>query len=231
MTLRSFFVLLAAGWTLINLSVAQAETPANQKLYQIDLIAYTTINPNSIASEQWPSISPTMLLQAKTMPPNYSDQLSSIDYQLTAPEQRNLTTIEKRLQSNPNFHVIAHFSWRENVPNAQKSFPIYLFAGSVYDSSGNAVSQNTEGQAPASGQTQQLQGTITLDVNRYFNARFNLFLTMPTSSLPSLQSGSLISNDGLTTFHLLQTRRTRSNELNYIDHPLMGMVFMIKKIT
>ena len=63
-----------------------------------------------------------------------------------------------------------------------------------------------------------IMGTLSLRLQRYFDVSFDLFFDAP----------SAITHSGY--LRLQQTRRMRSDELNYIYHPLYGILMKISRV-
>lgn len=74
-----------------------------------------------------------------------------------------------------------------------------------------------------------LTGNIQISLTHYFNVHTDLYLTEATSTLRHLERGDYFDrfNQSSFTFQLLQNRRMRSNELNYLERPLLGMLIKI----
>jgi hypothetical protein len=74
-------------------------------------------------------------------------------------------------------------------------------------------------------------GTIRLYVSRFLHLNVDLTYRAPRSALPE---DALANPAGLSELHLPQQyvlhqqRRARSGELHYIDHPMFGLLFMIR---
>ena len=78
--------------------------------------------------------------------------------------------------------------------------------------------------------TWQVNGVMSLYLNRYINTQFNLAFAMPTSQFEALNhnpQSTQPSHEAVTYLMLNQKRRTKSNELNYIDHPVYGILMKI----
>lgn len=66
----------------------------------------------------------------------------------------------------------------------------------------------------------------------FFDIYTKLYLTIPQTQIKNIQLQQIIRNQKLVplrTFIMQQHRRTRLNQLNYLDHPLFGVLIKITK--
>jgi len=150
-------------------------------------------------------ITPTtlQLQQWPVVSPNVSAQStppSGIAYNLQ--REKNI------LQKNPQYQILMNANWKESWVGDQSTVTIPI-----------NIDKNN----------QSLNGVMTITLGHYFDVHTNLSLTEPTALLQKMAINNYFSqwNKPNFTFQLLQNRRMRSNELNYIEHPLMGMLIKI----
>lgn len=206
--MKRLFLLI---FVLISTACAQA------RVYQIEMIIFSHLTRQSLTQEQWPllnvadfNINRGVTLQTADMVANPSD-----DYVLLPARDYLLKRTQQRLDKQPPYKTIAHLAWRQTVVSPQDADTIHLTEGKTY---GN--------------DQYQLQGNIRISVKRYLNVSFNLLFAEPTSELTTIaDNADTFANQGkLTYFHLAQTRRMRSKELNYIDFPLYGILIKITPV-
>ena len=229
-TLKLILISIAA-----SLLVATHSWAANNQsdTYQIEMIVFSAINNDTLSSEHWPVITPSDFQLADIQSPNYLNYLQRIHFTPATKQQQLLSKEQSKLSSNRNFHVIAQLAWQEIVPSSQQSQPIRIYGGNAYGTDGNLLATQPNPTVALNTYPQwQLNGEVTISLNRYFDTRFNLVFAEPTNALPSsFSERSAAANTPVSYFHLLQTRRTKSDELNYIDNPLYRVLFIIKKIS
>lgn len=122
----------------------------------------------------------------------------------------NLQTEKQILMRNPNYKMLLDASWMESWSGDQSTINI-----------------------PVASTNGKLNGSIAITLGHYFNVNADLYLTEPTAFLRPLDLNNYFSkwNQPSFTFQLLQNRRMRSDELNYFEHPLIGMLIKIIPIT
>lgn len=115
---------------------------------------------------------------------------------------------KKILQKNTHYQILLDAAWPETWHNDTSTITIPF------------VSNN--------GQS-QLTGTMTITLGHYFDVHTNFFFTTQTDMLRKIDVTDYFSrwDKSTFTFQFLQNRRMRSNELNYLDHPLIGMFIKI----
>jgi hypothetical protein len=185
----------------------------NAAVYQVEMIIFSHLTTSGVTQEQWPSVNP---------PPSFADALplqnsnASGYYQALGSNEFILQREQAEFNRNGGYRTLVHAAWLQ--PFTGSSAPtIHIFGGNNYD---------------ANGQTQYaVNGTVRVTVNRYFNAAFNLYFAVPENMLARYDNRNYFHNtNNLVYFHLTETRRMKSHELNYIDYPLFGVLIKIVPI-
>ncbi len=184
---------------------------AKAAVYQIELIVFSHFTPKSVTQEQWPKINPS----AYAFPNAISLKPSANGYHYfteLAPNRMMLNREALELEKNPNYQVLMHLAWLQ---------PVYAHANTI---------QLTTHSLPSNSRTKEINGVMRISVERYFDVHFNLLFAVPGSRLSSLARNDYFNGANTVYFHLNEMRRMRSNELNYIDYPLYGILIKIKPI-
>lgn len=195
------------------LSLFSAVSAYAAKQYQVEMIVFSQLNQQALTSESWPPIEPFQLPDTSYISLNGSQQAqadTNNNFELLPPWQLKLNTLAKRLAKDPHYQVLMHIGWIEMVPAPKAAKPIYI--------------SNSNNASPI-----DIKGLMTLNVDRFFNAYFNVNFSVPMTLINQYGNDSNFNNilGGDMRFHLLQSRRLRSNELNYIDNPLFGILLEI----
>ena len=191
--------LSAACLVISNLSLALSG-------YQIELIVFSHLNGDSFNSETWPVLTNPLPTSAKAI--NLNTTEANKDF--TPTTQYKLNTILYRLSKHPNYKILLHKAWYESLEQLNSPTTIKLTGGKNYQSS-----------------VDELMGNVTVSLNRYFDVKFDLTLAFPQEQVQQLTDNEKYLQQPYTFISLQQTRRTKSQELNYIDHPLYGVLFEI----
>ena len=227
-------ILLLTSLLIVTSSVA-AETFTG-KWYQIELIVFSQLTQQAIDSEQWPLVVSTVhnLNSAVQLAlPGNINPSTSIGYQLLPRKDFNLKREQTKLKRHSDYQVLLHIAWRQPILASNEAKPIHIFGGNGYNTSGQIIATDTYGSGSIPYNTQtywQIDGTFTISVKRYIDVHLNLLFTTPIDQLTRLSNNDYFSNNAnskLAYFRMIQTRRMRSNELNYFGHPLYGVLLKV----
>jgi hypothetical protein len=111
------------------------------------------------------------------------------------------------LQKQPGYQVLFSGSWTETWHGDSGTITLPI-------SNGN-----------------NLQGTVSVTLGHYFDVHSDLLLTEPTNFLQQMDKSGYFNRFSQSnfTFQVVQDRRMKSRELNYLGHPLMGVLIKILK--
>lgn len=115
---------------------------------------------------------------------------------------------KKILQRNPAYKILLDAHWQETWHGENGSITIPLVGGNNQS---------------------HVQGAMTITLGHYFDVDTKLTLEEPTTVLQKLATNGFFThwNQPYFNFQLSENRRMRSNELNYLNHPLMGVLIKI----
>lgn len=215
--------LLLALSLLVLFGSANALSNA-ERVYQIEVIVFSHITAQGLKSEQWPWTPTTYLSSSRTIDLSSNDDSTfsalSRHYFVLSPEQR-------QLEKNDRYQVLLHLAWRQKIAAPKDASPIHIYGGDIYNSSGRVVGKAEYGRQPYNpASVWQVNGTITPSLIRYIDIKMNLLFAQPVSTLPGASNFANVQGR-FAYFRLQQTRRMRSKELNYIGHPLYGVLVKV----
>ncbi|OGT41497.1 MAG: hypothetical protein A3F13_03570 [Gammaproteobacteria bacterium RIFCSPHIGHO2_12_FULL_40_19] len=172
---------------------ASTTLAAPERRYDVQVIVFSHITPQTVQAQEWPAVSSSAQITAPSEP--------------TSPAFA-LAHERKMLERNPTYKILLDRHWQEAWHGENGTITIPL------------VGRNNQSQ---------LQGTMTITLGHYFDVDTKLMLTEPTAALQRFATNGFFShwNQPTFNFQLSENRRMRSNELNYINHPLMGVLIKI----
>lgn len=231
------FCVLSCLLALCVVKSTYADSDFAGQWYQVDLIIYSQINAANVNDENWPPIQPNQLDPSKMITLRTAGNQSPFNasnYQLLTNNYSIMKHVQANLQQRTEFPILLHLTWVQKINTASQAKPIHIYGGSLYDASGRLIADadSSKGQLPsnyASG-VWEIDGSLTLSVEKYLKAVFNLQLAEPTQTINRYAKQPIASSGGLTYFRIMQSRRMRSDEVNYIDHPLYGILIKISHI-
>ncbi|HEY9149704.1 MAG: peptidoglycan binding protein CsiV [Gammaproteobacteria bacterium] len=199
--------------TLTAGGTALGEEPGRQ--FDIEVVIFSHINAYD-GGEAWPQeeghgVSPgtgdTLPLdEVTTALPNSLEQ--DANWQALPGDARKLTAVAEALRRSNNYRPLAHLHWRQTLmePAAAQSIDIASLGGARDDRT-----------------NPRLEGSLRLSVARYLHLETDLRLVEDVRYMPQDNQAAVYS--------LRQSRRMRSGELHYIDHPRLGVLALVTPAT
>jgi|GEM_PF-1624276 hypothetical protein len=140
----------------------------------------------------------------------FQKHLRDSEFQALPTDALSLTSQAQQLERSGTFQVLDHFAWQQPVPPRNQPQHIYLRIGDT------------------------LQGTLAITLGRYLHTAATLWL-QPDADLTLVTGENELeatqSADAKQVYALMnQSRRMRSGELHYFDHPLFGMLVQINPV-
>jgi len=190
----------------------------HERLYQVELIVFGRSESNP--QETWPAdIKLTYPENIALIPESgSSDNLTSVPT-----NERLLNAQAATLARSGSYTLLYHQAWRQIIYGSKTNLAIA--GGKIFNGH------------------HELEGSISLSVAQYLKIQTNLWLTKfaPVGDdvtelwpeLPNLPSAfandvdKSQANPIQRIVKLSQERTMRSNEVHYIDHPLMGVIIKI----
>lgn len=135
-------------------------------------------------------------------------QTPALPNQLNNPPQKNAYALQAEkgdLLRNPNYDILFDGSWQ------------------------TAWQEGSTIQFPVASVDGKLNGVVAITLGHYFNVNTQLFLSEPMTELQKINTNPYFNQFSQSnfTFQLSEDRRMRSDELDYFEHPLMGMLIKI----
>lgn len=156
---------------------------------------------NTGTDEQWPQMSGNAI--TASLAPGMANSL------IQPATNNTLNSIASRLSSSSQYRVHYHQSWQQYIMRKGS-------AKAVKISSANGL----------------IEGTVRLDKASYLHASLNLWLKQNTGQVNSWSDDASTGTNinAPRNPHLVESRRIRSNELDFFDHPKMGALLKITPI-
>lgn len=156
------------------------------------------------------------------------------------------------LEESSQYRVLMHFAWRQPGMAADTALPIHIHK-SFRDPTADVFNGTRHPDMPAvnlptpnpqstgqPGLESTLDGFIRITLSRYLHANFDLVLKTMRPVVQTQQvndnEGSQDSEDAASPtqnlvmepvfYHMQQTRKMRSKEVHYIDHPVLGVLIL-----
>ncbi len=175
-------------------------------------------------------------------------------YVLLDKQSYQLAAIANKINSSSQYEVVLHLAWRQPTLDDAKSVPVFVFNDMLQRDSAPPAANIGPGQGydfyvnalETGPKYHWLSGTLRLSVSRYLHLESDLHVKLRATrqevieESPPPESGFgaffgmsrdptpiMIERPVLQDYRLFETRRMRSKEIHYFDHPLMGMVVKV----
>lgn len=195
---------------------------AAETWYEVELIVVAQRNPD-VGNEIWPT---------KPLPPLPQDSLLTIPgpeqpaiagkIAALPPENLRLTAEAQHIAADANYELLLHTGWRQPGLPRDQAPAIRLYAIDVPSSTAGTPDP---AQETASAALPRLDGTVRLILSRYLHLETDLRYHEPqgTGLLSMFERQSAEAQP----YRLSETRRMRSREVHYLDHPMFGVIALV----
>jgi hypothetical protein len=206
--------------------------------FEVELIVFRHTQPGAGASETWPADPGRPAVEgARELDPTAT---ALAPFMALPPTASRLTASWDKLVKSSRYEPIAYFAWLQPPLERGKSpavriasppppptpvdpaaapstapAPAFAFAPDP-----NAPADAAPAEPPPPPLRTPLDGTATVGLQRYLYLALDL--VFQPGDLPPLVDGT-----PMPPFRLTETRRMRSKELHYFDHPLFGALVLI----
>ena len=176
-----------------------------------------------------PFLEPNPLLDFLTMLSSFERSLDGQSYRWLPEDELLMQTEARRIEARDALHILLHGRWIQPVPERTLPEPLLVQTGARV------------------GNTQQLEGTMAVTLGRYLHFQTTLWYREPALGQQPVDiplGGGFLggspfsridrpitlpeSNEGYML--LSQSRRLRSEEIHYLDHPKFGIVVRIDPV-
>ena len=229
---------------------------AETKQYNVEIVIFEDRSKHYLDSEQWPIITSssedstaTKLIEEASEDISLNTQTDSkIDESFDYKDAEHLETNNAlninhevsnvlaehvaKLKRSSRYNVLVHKSWQQTGLSNDDAINIQIDSTQHKGSNNEDISkfkaENESSKLDEKKIESNVQGSIKLILGRYLHIHTNLHYKrlMDTYSSNTLALNSNIFNE----FKIQSQRRMRSNELHYIDHPLLGILVMVSPI-
>ena len=245
-------VIIAALLSSIIL-VATAKEPQEEPpvdWYDIEVIIFRHHDLNALSHEKWKRDPGTPAIRSakELLPPlpenlskAHSDKLKSpLAYLQLREDQYQLTDKYQQLLDTEGYDPLIHIAWRQPGLGPDEAVAVHIHGGS---NESKVPEENGQGEhtgetkveaampiptdAAASGvegpPAPFIDGTIKLIRKRFLHVEADFLYRAPYIDTPA---NHLTREQWPQAFRLTESRRMRSREIHYLDHPMFGILIL-----
>lgn len=133
-----------------------------------------------------------------------------------AKSEWQLSEQHQHLSRSRNYKPLLHVAWRQQVIDPDQSQQLFL-----------ELPKSSNPQS-AIDEPLMLEGTIRVGVKRYLHLDTDLLLRRWETE-DGMTGNSLEFRPAFRTFRMQSQRRMRSGEIHYLDHPIIGVLFLASR--
>ena len=206
------------------------------KYYQVDMILFHPQHIKALETEANPR--PLLLHQPTAQLGSEDQQKAHFQNLLVLPLlSRNLQhnqIADQRIQNSNNYQLIGHYSWRQHIGSKQN---IIYFNTAELMTSNNPDTELGNNAQTSEQQAVNIEGHLHFSRLRFIHLKAHLLIKVRAAAIVANaakdeheeQADSTSTVDHWTS--MVQTRRMRSNQLHYIDHPTVGMLISLTPLS
>jgi len=242
------FTLILSVFALV--SVAQAADEV--RYYDIETIIFESLDPSARQSENWKTdidrqIPPVVAELDQPYPGQFPPQYDpNLTFKTLPKNTYQLQDAEKLLANSRQYRILLHTAWVQPGMGPDVALPVHINLSFITDTPVTHSLIPSTSETPPSNpalptgtiQTRSvLDGYIKIILTRYLHADVDLVYTtgLPLTpqnettspAAPADETTSPITQAPPVIYRLSESRRMRSKELHYLDHPVLGMLLLI----
>ncbi|MET0090835.1 MAG: CsiV family protein [Candidatus Thiodiazotropha sp.] len=181
--------------------------------YQFEVLVFQRIAAGAGSTEHWPmdpgepSQDGAVYLSRGSAVVN--DQ--AIPFVQLPAEDQQLADTWQTLRRSRDYRPLYLMAWRQPVHAPEQAEPVYFSLASD-DGSG----------------LPKLEGRVSFGLKRYLHMEADILLRLPAEYEAGAQQG-LTYPPAYQGYRMQETRRMRSGQLNYLDHPVLGIIAVAER--
>lgn len=178
---------------------------AEDAWYSVEIIVFAHAKESYRASESWKQdLVQPQFTGAKILTP--AGSAGSKAFQAVDPSRYRLQWEWSRLQSSGEYRPLLHTAWLQPGLPREQAVGVILESGPASESLGGA---------------RPLSGVVKVGLSRYLHLDVNLLYRK------GIAGSAADGTPRFDTFQLSESRRMRSKEVHYLDHPMFGVIALI----
>lgn len=234
--LRTVLSVCLAALLALGSSIANAQ---ELQWYTVEIIVFRMLDESGLYLERWPidpgqpRVDLARSLNGAIFPDAPQNTAENGAFSLLGADQFELGEVASALKRSRGYQPVLHVAWRQPGFSQSEAITVRVHSqlANPYRTDETAVLRQASEyesfaleQAPAASlPSAVLDGTIRLRRGRYLHVDADLVYYRP----PSV---TRVAGAGLepSLFRLTESRRMRSSELHFLDHPMFGMLVEVR---
>ena len=194
-------------------------TGASARSFVIEIIVFDDLSGEGLHTEHWPADPGKPSLQDAVELVHSREggsEQAARAYRLVNRSVFALSDVWASLRRSARYRPFLHVGWRQPGLSHGAARPVHV--------SPHLGVRRTGGPEPEGGEHPAVDGTVKVSLARYLHVDLDLVYSRPGNG------ENAAPNAIPARFRLVSERRMRSGELHYIDHPLFGVLALIRPL-
>lgn len=194
-------------------------TGASARSFVIEIIVFDDLSGEGLHTEHWPADPGRPSLQDAVELVHArggGSEQAARAYRLVNRSVFALSDVWASLRRSARYRPFLHVGWRQPGLSHGAARPVHV--------SPHLGVRRTGGPEPEGGERPAVDGTVKVSLARYLHVDLDLVYSRPGNG------ENAAPNAVPARFRLVSERRMRSGELHYIDHPLFGVLALIRPL-
>ncbi len=213
--------------------------------YTVEMLVFGRTDPGAGKTEHWPydpgfpELANTVKLRALESARRPAESTSApIPYQRISRSQFTLGKARNKINRSGKYQLLLHVAWRQQGLNRKASRPVYIRSSTYPLPPPSPGHPSTARLLEQLATVPSVEGAVRMYRTRYlhFEADLIYFRPRPDAEGPKELPAEAENEEHYVTekavipthFRLTESRRMRSREIHYLDHPLFGVVVEIR---
>lgn len=204
------------------------------RYYDIELIIFENLDPNSRNKEHWPTSVEQELPESEIVvelnqpfPGRLSRDFDpAMTFKRLSRDKFRLGGVVRKLEKSPTRRVLLHTAWRQPGMSWEEAINVRLTRNVPAD---NNNPESGSRRTALQGEAGKLEAYIKVILSRYLHVDTDIvFRTKPKTGRFDFY---INESEEPEVYRLKQLRRRiRSTELHYLDHPALGMLIIMHPV-
>ena len=217
--MQKFFTSISTLLLTLSTFAIHAETIR----YNIEIVIFEDSSSRYLNSEEWPI---THQAEIKPKKAEYPEINNVID--ITNNSSNALAEHATKLKRSPRYNVLLHQSWQQAGLNDTDAVNFIIDTNETENKDLEVFSTSTKSAKKNKQIKSSIKGNIKLVLGRYLHIHTDLHYKRINKSYRP--DSPVLHNKKFEEFNIKSQRKMRSNELHYIDHPLLGILTIVSPI-
>ncbi|MCW9088650.1 MAG: peptidoglycan binding protein CsiV [Gammaproteobacteria bacterium] len=226
---------------------ALAEDEEATRWYEVEVLLFVQQSQDYRRSEHWPiDYTEPQLEGSRELKAAGSSASEPVAFRRLGDAELQLQADAERINRAPDLELLAHFGWLQPGMEPEKAIPVRI-SDEMFNLSPSGAAEQTQ---------PRINGTLKLMLARYLHIEADLLYREPTEAATTMYQPYYRENregapDASATtgeenlfllaqqeeaqqqplyhvYQLQESRRMRSGELHYLDHPVFGMAVKVR---